>query len=276
MRRALLLWSGLPMKSKRLIPNVAALLLLGALFVVLGAPLTSKQNAQPLFPVSKIKRSQELQVRAVQALREKQFSKAEELLKEALRYDDRNLVAALTLSELYLQTAGTGASSDMPARGLAMFPRHARSLIGSNLAVSDNLNEEITVSASENYSRAFTLADEFPKAARRLLAAYSEFDSYRNAESLLREAAQQNPKNASLLVQFSSVLFANDKPVEAVRVARAAIELAPSDTGYLALGSAYEALENYEGALVAFEHAALLGANEREVRSKIKQLRLLT
>lgn len=88
----------------------------------------------------------------------------------------------------------------------------------------------------------------------------------------MKDGAKRTPKDAQLLSNLSSVLYANKKVKEAITYAKRSLQINPTKELYITLGNCYLALSDTKNAKVALERARDLGDKSPELEKLLKEI----
>lgn len=214
-------------------------------------------------------RSIELNERAVKAVNSGDYKGAEDLFKQALTADAKNVTAAVNLAAMYMTNEKTSAAVTLLEEYTGLYPTDASlaARLGDAYFNSKKIKE-----ATVAYEKALSLEPAFPLISARLGTLYALQNRLADAERLFQQAVTEDPRNEQWLASLSSVLLANRKPDMAISTAKRALQLNPSKAVYRTLGSAYETLDDSKNSLIAYQRARDLGDNSPELLAKIKEL----
>jgi tetratricopeptide (TPR) repeat protein len=215
-------------------------------------------------------RSIDLNERAVRAVDAQDFKTAEDLFRQALAADAKNVTAAVNLAAMYLTNKKNTEATTLLEEYTQRYPTEASlsARLGDAYFASKRIKEAVTA-----YEKALVSDPAYPAISARLGTLYALQKRLPEAERLFQKAVDQDPRNGQLLASLSSVLLANGKPDMAVSTAKRALQLNPTKEVYITLGSAYEALNDSRNSLIAFERARDLGGANPELTKKIASLR---
>ncbi|MEZ4754885.1 MAG: tetratricopeptide repeat protein [Bdellovibrionota bacterium] len=215
-------------------------------------------------------KSLELNEKAVAAVKAQDYKRAEKLFKNALAEDKGNLTAAFNLAGMYLTNQKQQQAITLLKQYTDANPKDAGlwARLGDAYFSNKDLNN-----AQISYEKSLTLDATSVETTKRLATVYTLKNNTKKSEVLLRKAHSLNPKDAQTAANLSSTLLVNENPKEAVTFAKRAIQLSPSKEVYITLGTAYEVLNDYKNALIAFERAQDLGEKSSDLRKKIQGLK---
>jgi tetratricopeptide (TPR) repeat protein len=254
--------------------SILKLFLVIFLSVSLLSPLlvaASPAVSAPSQPRSSVEaKSLQLNENAVEAIKKKDFARAEELLRRALEVDPRNVTAAFNLASTYLTLNKNADAITLLKAYLAKSPSdpglHAR--MGDALFATKDVKGAI-----ESYEAALKIEPHYLGIKGKLATLYTLTHRLPEAEKALLAAVDEDPQNGAALGNLSALFLANNKPNEAVSTAKRALQVNPTSGVYVTMGSAYEAMKDYKNALIAFERAHDLGNKSPELQTKIEELK---
>jgi tetratricopeptide (TPR) repeat protein len=211
----------------------------------------------------------ELNEQGVQAVKAKNFTKAEELFKRSIAVDPQNLTAVFNLASMYL----TNKSEESAISLLETYTEKVQNDAGLFARLGDAYfatkkpDEALTA-----YEKALALDKGYPGLLERLGTVYALRNRFGDAERMLILASDQNPRDPQLLANLSSIYLKNKKPQESITAARRALQVKPTTEVYVTMGSAYETLGDFSNALISFQRAKDLGDKRAELEKKIAAL----
>jgi len=214
-----------------------------------------------------------LNERAVAAVNSKDFKTAEDLFRQSLAADEKNVTAAVNLAAMYLTNKKTAEATSLLEEYVQRYPAEASlsARLGDAYFASKNVKAAVA-----SYEKALAADPTYPAISAGLGTLYAIQRKLPDAERLFQRAVDEDPRNGQLLASLSSVLLANGKPDMAISTAKRALQLNPTKEVYVTLGSAYEALKDSRNSLIAFERARDLGDTTPELTKKIADLRKST
>lgn len=212
----------------------------------------------------------ELNERGVEAVRNNNFAQAESLFKKAIAADRHNLSAVFNLAGVYLNNKRQKDALALLNSYIKEYDQDA-GLFARRADVYFSM-KDVTL-AAKDYEHALKLDPQYPAAASKLSTAYILLKRPADAEKMLLQAVELEPKNGQLLQNLSSVFLTNGKPEQAISTAKRALQVAPTSELYVTLGNAYEALGDAQNSLISFQRASDLGDARPELKQKIEQLK---
>ncbi len=226
-----------------------------------AAPSKSKKVANP--------QSIELNERGANAVKNKDFTQAQEFFRQALQADPGNATAAFNLAGIYLTLKNEPMAVSLLEGYVKEFPQDSglQVRLGDSYFGTKDVNR-----ALEAYEKGYKLDPKYPGLANKLATIYGLTNDVKKALSMLLAAVDQDPKNGQLLSNLSSVFLANGKTDEAISTAKRALQIRATPELYVTMGSAYESKKDPKNALIAFKRAADLGDPKPELAAKIKEL----
>uniref|UniRef100_A0A061S0W4 Tetratricopeptide repeat protein 1-like n=1 Tax=Tetraselmis sp. GSL018 TaxID=582737 RepID=A0A061S0W4_9CHLO len=97
--------------------------------------------------------------------------------------------------------------------------------------------------------------------------------NFLKAAALYSRAIKEDPNNAVLFSNRAEALLQLKKVTKALQDAEECIKLKPDwEKGYFRKGSVLESMERYAEALEAYEHAASLKPDNRDIQAKVKNM----
>lgn len=214
-------------------------------------------------------KSLELNEKGTAAAQAGDFAKAEELLRQATNIDPNNITAVFNLSGVYLRNKKEQQAIQLLLDYTKKVPNDAG--LFARLGDAYFATKQIELAASQ-YEKSLKLNPAYPHSAARLGTIYTMLNKLDGAEKMFLKAVEQNPSDAQLLANLGSVFLANSKPERAVSTAKRGLQIKPSSSLYVTLGSAYEMLKEFDSSLIAFERARDLGDKSEDLQKKIEHL----
>ena len=220
-------------------------------------------------PVGGTAESRALNEQGIAALRAGKTEKAEALLKKSYAADRFNLTAAYNLAGAYLAN-----KKDAPA---VLLLEELTTRVQDDPDIWFRLGDAKFSSqdpkgARQAYEKGLSLDPKRKGIHKKIATTYTLTNQLPEAEKSLFKAVEESPKDAQALLNLGSVLVANNKASEAVRIVKKSLQHDVSADAYITLGSAYEQLKDPKSALIAFEKAKALGTETKELTTKIKEL----
>ena len=214
--------------------------------------------------------SLELNEKGIAAVRAGKFDEAENLFRQALAADPKNLTAVFNLAGTLLRNSKSAAAVSLLSDYTKEYQKDAGLFyrLGDAQFASRKVNE-----AAGSYEKVLSLDPAYPGAAAKLGTLYALMNRTADAERMLWIAVEQNPNDGKSLGNLSALLVANGKAQKAVGTAKRALQLSPSAELYVTLGKAYEAINDSKNALIAFQRAVDLGDKREELSKKIEALK---
>lgn len=212
----------------------------------------------------------ELNEKAVKAVQQHDFAKAEALFRKSLAADPRNLTAAYNLAGVYL-------NNKRQKEALALLNQYIKDfskdpgLYARRGDVHFSLKD--TSAAAKDYEQAIKLEPQYPGLSAKLATIYTLQKRMPDAEKMMLTAVEQEPKNGQLLQNLSALFLVNGKPNESISAAKRALQVSPNADIYITLGNAYEALGDTKNSLISFQRASDLGSTKPELKAKIDELK---
>jgi len=247
-----------------------ALLILPASLVAQESATTQGSNTQG----SKSEQhSAALNERGSAAAQSGQIDSAENLFKQALEVNPRNITAAYNLASVYLSQKKEQDAIDILERYTQEYPDDAGlfARLGDAYFSSKNVK-----AAARSYESALKIDPEFPNVAERLGNVYGLDNQLGKAIEMYLRAVEGQPRNAQLLSNLSNLFLANGQADKAVSTAKSALQVQASKDTYLTLGSAYESMDDLRNALIAYERARDLGDQSKELQDRIRTIKRLS
>ena len=242
--------------------------LVGALCVsvpVLATPAKSPPNAVKVDP-----RSYEMNEKGVRAVEAKKFEQAEVLFKQALDTDRSNVTAAYNLAGIYI----TNRKEPAAVKLLEEYTRSYPSDAGVWLRLGDAyFATKVVPKAIKAYEAAHLIDPKLDGLAAKLATVYSLTNRLADAERMLLTAVEEQPKNAQLLSNLSSIFLATGKTDQAISTAKRGLQVKATPELYVTLGNAYELKKDLKNSLISFQRAQDLGSKTPELSKKIEQLK---
>jgi len=250
-------------------PRAKKILLL-ILGLSLFANLSFASPAKSSKPQAINPKSIELNERGAQAIKQKDFSKAEELFREALAADTSNVTAAFNLGGIYITQKREADAISLLEEYVNNFPQD----VGLHVRLGDAyFTAKKADQALKSYEKAFAMEKNYAGLATKLGTVYSLNNRLKDAERALLVAVEQEPKNAQLLANLGSVFLANGKVDQAISTVKRGLQVQASSELYITLGSAYEVKKDFKNSLIAFQRAQDMGSSKPELKTKIDQLK---
>jgi len=218
-------------------------------------------------------KSIELNEKGAKAIIAHDFKSAENLFREALVADRGNLSAAYNLATVYLTVKREAEAVTLLEAYVKEYPNDAGLLLRLGDAHFATKN---VAKASQNYERAYAIDPAQTGLASKLATIYGLTNRVADAEKVLLQAAEKNPRDGQILANLSAVFLADGKADKAISTAKRALQVKPSPELYITLGAAYESLKDYKNSLIAFQRAVDLGSEKAELKQKIEELQELT
>jgi tetratricopeptide (TPR) repeat protein len=215
-------------------------------------------------------RSLELNEQGAAALRGKDFVRAEQLFKQSLTADSKNLTAAYNLAGVYITNKNEKEAITLLRSYTTLYPDDAGLLVRLGDALFGNQEVKAAV---EQYKKALEKDATYPGIAAKLGTLLSLQGDLPQAARMYEAALKINPKDPQVLSNLSSLYVGLSRPKEAVATAKAALQLTPTRDLYVTLGNAYLDLKENTNALHAFERAASFGSTNQELSKQIEDLR---
>jgi tetratricopeptide (TPR) repeat protein len=201
-----------------------------------------------------------------------QYKESEELFRQAVAADSKNITAVYNLAGAYLANKKEDAAIALLTEYTAKLNKDAGLFgrLGDAYFGKKNLALAIT-----NYEKALKIEPNYPKLAGKLATAYLLQNRISDSERMFIAAVNSDPKDGQMLENLSNVLLANHKPDQAVSAAKRALQVKPSAGLYVTLGAAYENMKDFKNALISYERAVDLGSTDPNLKEKISQVKEL-
>jgi tetratricopeptide (TPR) repeat protein len=237
---------------------------------VFAAPSPTKKQEVPAALSAPTTASFELNEQGVEAIRQKDFPKAEALFQKALTADPGNLTAAFNLSGMLITNKRQQDAISLLTKYIAANQNDAGLYVRRADAQFSlkNLNE-----ATADYEQALKIEPSYSGLAAKLGTVYALAQRTKEAQRVLLIAVEQEPKNAQLLHNLSNIFLVNGDAEKAISTAKRALQIEPSSDLYVTLGNAYENKNDLKNSLIAFERALDLGDKRPELKEKITALK---
>lgn len=229
--------------------------------------------AATLAPPRINKASLNLNEQGAAAMQAKDFPKAEDLFRQALEIDSKNITAVFNLAGAYLMNRKQTAAIELLSKYIEDYPNDPG--LYSRLGEAYFSNKDLA-NAEMSFRKTLEFFPEYPGAATKLATIYSLEQKLPEAEKMFLVAVEQDPRNGDLLANLAGIFLANNKPEEAVNTAKRALQVKPSSEVYETMGLAYERLKDLDNALISFQRAADLGDTKEGLKEKIEALRKKT
>lgn len=213
--------------------------------------------------------SLELNERGVAAVQARNTKLAEDLFRQALAADDKNLTAVFNLAGMLLTNQKEDQAVKLLEDYVARYPSDAGLYARLGDAYFGSKNPP---KARAAYERALELDPQVEGVPIKLATVYSLTNQLAKAEAMLLRAAEQNPKDPQILANLSAVFLARGNTENAISTARRAIQLKPTKEVYITLGTAYELTKDYQNSLISLKRAQDLGDNRPELKQKIAEV----
>ncbi|MBX7144929.1 MAG: tetratricopeptide repeat protein [Oligoflexia bacterium] len=255
---------------ERFLTVLTAILLVATPHIASAKP-NPKPESEESSPVNK--RSFELNEDGIEAVRNKDFKRAEELFRRALSEDTHNLTAVFNLAGMYLNDKRQNEGIKLLDTYISEFPKDAGLFArrGDCYFSIKNLD-----SAMADYEQALKLEPRYSGAAAKLSTIYALKNKTKEAETMLLSAVDMEPKNAQLLQNLSNIFLINGKVEKAISTAKRGLQVSPTSELYVTLGNAYETQKDLKNSLIAFQRALDLGDKRPELKEKIESLKKVT
>lgn len=240
-----------------------------------AAPKAAPQKAPADAPAAAAQRrvnpkSLQLNEEGVVAVKAKDFTKAEQLFRQALATDPHNVTAVFNLAGMYAANNKNEAALSLLQDYVARVPQDA----GLHARLGDlYFASQKPGNAAKAYEQALALEPSYPRLHAKLATIYGLLRRLPEAERELHAAIEEEPQNADLYANLSALQLANNKLQDAIGTAKKALQLRVSSDLYVTLGTAYELSGNPKNALIAFQRAVDLGDGRPELKSKIESLK---
>lgn len=212
----------------------------------------------------------DLNEQGVEAIRQRDFPKAEELFQKALAADSGNLTAAFNLSGMLITNKRQQDAITLLTKYIAANQSDAGLYVrraDAHFSLK-NLKE-----ATADYEQALKIEPSYSGLAAKLGTVYALAQRTKEAQRVLLIAVEQEPKNAQLLHNLSNIFLVNGDAEKAISTAKRALQIEPSSDLYVTLGNAYENKNDLKNSLIAFERAVDLGDKRPELKEKIEALK---
>jgi tetratricopeptide (TPR) repeat protein len=199
-----------------------------------------------------------------------QYKEAEELFRQAVAADSKNVTAVFNLAGAYLANKKEDAAIALLTDYTSKYTKDAGlfARLGDAYFGTKNLALSIT-----SYEKALKLDQNYPKLPGKLATAYLLQNRVADAEKMYLTAVNQDPKDGQMLENLSNVFLANHKPDQAISAAKRALQVKPSSGLYVTLGAAYENMKDYKNSLIAYERALDLGSTDPNLKQKIDEVK---
>lgn len=232
-----------------------------------------KSGAKPASKDLTTKESSDLNERGVNQIKARDFISAEDSFRKALAADPNNITAAFNYGSALLINKKEAAALKLLTEYVSKEPADAglRARLGDAYFGTKDVKQ-----ASIAYEEAYRLDPTFPEILSKLSTVYLLTNRTADAEKYLALAAEQNPRDAKLLANLSSLYLGNGKPELAIAAAKKSLQLQATKEVYITLATAYEILKDYKNSIIAFQRAVDLGDNREEVLKKIEGLKKVT
>jgi predicted Zn-dependent protease len=217
-------------------------------------------------------KSLELNERGVAAQKAKDYKTAEDLFHKAMTTDRYNITAVFNLAGIYLITQKEAKAVSLLESYTSQYKNDAGLFVrlGDAYFASKRIPD-----ALKAYESAYKLAPKYLGLASKMATLYGLLNRLPEAEQMLRQAAEQEPKNGKLLGNLSAALLANKKADEAIVYAKRSLQIKPDKEVYITLGAAYESKGDTKNAVIAYQRAVDLGDQRKELKQKIEALNKL-
>jgi tetratricopeptide (TPR) repeat protein len=201
-------------------------------------------------------RSLELNERGVIAIKSKDFSQAEDLFKEALNIDSRNITAVFNLAGMYI-------TNKKEQQAVALLTEYTKSMpmdAGLHARLGDAyFGSQDPKNALKSYESAYKLDSNYPGLSGKLATLYAMSNNLNKSAQMYETALKANPKDIQSLRNLSNVYLGLGKPKQSVTTAKKALQLSSSAETYVTLGNAYQELNDFPNALNSYQRAKELG-----------------
>jgi tetratricopeptide (TPR) repeat protein len=253
-----------------LIAVASALLFLSFATFLYAAP-PERGSSSATSPQSK--QSATLNEKGTALAHQGKLKEAEEVFREAVSLDSKNLSAIFNLGSVLIQ-------HDKLEEAIHLLERHAKNA-GNDAGLFTRLGDAYfskknLPSARKNYEKALSLNPNIPKVPARLGTVYSlSEDLPHNLDLAIKQylhAVEQEPSNKEYLSNLVNLYLATKESHKAVSTAKRALQVAPSAEIYASLGAAYELQKEWKNSLIAYRRAKDLGDTRDELKEKIEIL----
>lgn len=215
-------------------------------------------------------RSERLNEEGAEAVRNRDFIRAEQLFRLALDEDGKNLTAAYNLAGMLL-------TNKKEAEAISLLEKYTKEVpddVGLWVRLGDGyLGLKKVDNATSAYERAYGLDPKYPELGSKLATVYSLKNRLADAERVLRAVVEANPQDAQALSNLAAVLLGIGKADDAIRFAKRSLQVKVTSDVYVTLGTAYELKGDAKNALISFQRAIDLGDKREELKTKVAELK---
>lgn len=242
-----------------------ALIMSIAMVSLFSSPLTAETPKARLGNATSLKLNED----AVALLHEGKTDQAIKKLKEALMKDHHNLSAAYNLAGVYLSQKQEQKAIDV----LTPFEQNKVSDPGIYRRLADSyFSAQNPTKAKALYKKAIDLDADHAVSYLKLAAIQIMTGEEKKAHETLSSCVKRFPENRQALSNLASLELSLGNYQQAVSTAKASLQVAPDPQSYLTLGAAYEALKEYNEALIAYRRARDTGSKDPALNARIKEL----
>lgn len=258
--------------SRALLSRAATIVVVCALAVTTTAAYAAPKPSEKQSASKNIASgpSFDLNEQGVEAIRQKDFVRAEQLFKKSLEADSGNLTAAFNYSGMLINNKRQTDAIELLTGYIAKFKDDAGLFVRRGDAF---FSVKDVKAALSDYEKALQLEPKYEGLPAKLSTVYALTNRTKDAERVLLMAVEQDPKNAQLLQNLSNIFLVNGDAEKAISTAKLALQISPSSELYVTLGNAYENKRDFKNSLIAFERALDLGDKRPELQEKIEALK---
>jgi tetratricopeptide (TPR) repeat protein len=233
-------------------------------------PNSKRSNGPVKARLQQADRSLTYNEQGAQAVKGRDFTRAEELFKKALSADPKNVTAAFNLASIYITNKNEAEAISLLTSYVEKNPSDAGLLsrLGDAYFSSGD-----TARSFDAYQKVHKIAPLYPGLDGKLGTLYTLRGEVNAAREMFEQAVTRNPRDSESLANLGALYVKLGRNSDGVKVALQALQVKPTPEAYITLGSAYMNMNEREHALNAFNRAVSLGDTSKELDSLVRELK---